>query len=160
MHYVAQVISGEERKVAERLIGLFPTWRHELIPGYLFVEASAPPWPARYTDGVIRLLPQSDRPQPIDNDVMAVLQETCRAYEEAMRPVTRAQRFAENKPLAGMARKMVANLLASWASRVTLGSTRVEPDQYPPRESAPRGARRNHGHDARRKGRSLAGAAL
>ena len=82
--------------------------------------------------------------------MVAVLQETCRAYDEAMRPVTKAQKFAENAPLAGMTRKMVAHLLASAGFSTMLGNSRVELDEHPPRLSAPRGARRNHGHDARR----------
>ena len=158
--FICHTHTGEERKAAERLIGQFPTWHHPLLAGYLFIESAAPPWPARYTEGVIRLLPFSDRPQPIDNDVMAVLQETCRAHDEAMRPLTRAQKFAENAPLAGATRKMVARLLASAGFSVKIGSDRVELDEHPPLSSALRGARRNHGHDARRAAKRLAGAAL
>ncbi|HYF54677.1 MAG TPA: hypothetical protein VEA41_10500 [Salinarimonas sp.] len=151
--YICHCITGEERKAAERLLGQFPTWHHPLLAGYLFVEASAPPWPARYTEGVIRLLPQSDAPQPVSNDVMAVLQETCRAYEEAMRPITKAQKFAENAPLAGATRKMVAHLLASAGFSVTLGAARVELTT-----SSPGTGRQHSAHQKRRAARAVAGA--
>lgn len=152
--YVAQTMTGEERKVAEKLIGFFPTWHHELMPGYLFVESAAPPWPARYVEGVVRLLPFSDRPQPIDSDVMAVLRETCRAYEEAMRPITKAQRFAENAPLAGMTRKMVAQLLASAGFGVSMHGVRLESTT-----SSLSPGRQHSAHQSRRMARrAMAGA--
>jgi hypothetical protein len=100
---------------------------------------------------VIRLLPFSDRPTPIDNDVMAVLQETCRAYEQATKPLP----TTPEPPIAGMARRMVAQLLHSAGFSVTVGSERVEPAV-----ALPAHGRSNHGHDLRRAARTAAGAAL
>lgn len=160
--WIAHVITGEERRVAEKLVGQYPTWHHELMPGYLFVEAQAPPWAARYTEGTLRLLPHSDRPQPVNSDVMAVLQETCRAYEEAMRPVTKAQRFAENAPLAGMARKQVAHLLASAGFGVYIRGARVEltgeAASSHASTSSPGTGRQHSAHQRRRAVRAVAGA--
>ena len=155
--HIAHCISGEERKVCERLTGQGESWHHSLLPGYVFSTAPAPT--LRYVESltgerlVLRVLPFSDRPQAIDADVVAVLQETCRAYDQAMKPLTKAQKFAENQPLAGMARKMVAQLLASAGYSVTMGAARVELTT-----SSPSTGRQHSAHQRRRAVRAVAGA--
>jgi hypothetical protein len=145
--HVAQVEPTRERRVCERLTAMgAEAWRHELLPGYVLASGIHPA-KLRYTEDVTRVLPFSDAPTPIDGDLVLALQETCRAYEQACQPMPIRHPDA---PIAGMARKMVANLFASAGFGVTLQGNRVELDEHPPRLSAPRGARRNHGHDARR----------
>ena len=147
--YVVQCYSGDERAACERFLEKgWDFWRHELIPGYAMVKTSQPS-AARYVEGVIRVLPFSDRPQSIHGDVVAVLQETCRAFEEAAAP----KDSKPDQPIAGMARKLVANLFASAGFSVKIASERVELTT-----SSPLTGRQHSAHQRRRAVRAVAGA--
>ena len=146
--YVAHVTTGDERRVAERMRerGIEP-WHHPLLPGY--VLARGDPGAIRYTEDVLRVLPFSDRPQSIHGDVVLALQETCRAFEEATAP----KDSKPDQPIAGMARKLVANLFASAGFSVKIASERVELTT-----SSPLTGRQHSAHQRRRAVRAVAGA--
>ena len=115
----------------------------EPLTAYLFIRTERPPTGAQYVEGVLRLLPSVSAPVALSGDDMAVLDEIERALNEAIR--TNPRPSGPESTIAGMAKSMVANLLRSRFSRVTV-QERVEPDAYPPRTG-----RSNHAHDMRRK---------
>lgn len=115
----------------------------EPLTAYLFIRAERPPTAAHYVEGVLRLLPSVTAPVALSDDDWRAIEEIERSLQEAVS--ARPRPTDPETTIAGMAKSMVANLLRSRFSRVTVRE-RVEPDEYPPRTG-----RSNHGHDLRRK---------
>ena len=129
-----------ERLTAE---GYAP-WHPEVAGvNYAFIQAENAPLDARYVDGVLRLLPASDRPQAVNSEAIEIMRATVRAYSAHAGlepPLERGE-----PSIAGMARSMLANILRKSGFSVTIHGDRVEPAV-----ALPGRGRSNHGHDARR----------
>ena len=110
-----------ERLTAE---GYAP-WHPEVAGvNYAFIQSENAPLDARYVDGVLRLLPRSDRPQAVEFEAIAAMQATCRAL--AFVQATRTEAERNDPTIAGMARSMLANLLRGVGISVTIDGERVE----------------------------------
>ena len=91
--YVLQTAPQQERFAVENLIadqrGAENIWLpehdgHLLVPGYVFLAAETAPTGARWCEGVLRVLPNSERPVAVPCGQMAIMREVCRAAGEAM----------------------------------------------------------------------------
>jgi len=161
--YVAHVETGDEARVCERFTAhALESWHHEFIDGYAFVNTSAPEL-ARYTRGVIRLLPFSLTPTPVPEDQMLAVQAQCRAIEAALAEARAKQKGDRvERQIAGMGANMVANLFAKAGFSVRLHGERVELTSEAALShaatSSPGTGRQHSAHQRRRAARAVAGA--